>query len=481
MLAPRIKRRAAALAFALLPRRGLGPAFAAALLLAAPPLAAQADSYKLHMENGVKLYNDRNWVAAIVEFRAAYEARPNANPLFNIALCEKELYRYHKAIATLETALAKHGSTMDPPDRKAAEDAIKDMRALLGRVVVTTIPPDATLLVDGDELPAEAARKPIELGPGPHKIEAHADGFASTERTVTVASGKSQDLTIELSADKGLVTVHAPDPRMTISIDQRIVGTGAWSGMLSPGTHLVQMSGTGGAPFEGQILVIAGKPLDVRPGAGVAPKKDEPALRRGLYILGTGSLLFSITHPPAFIDPKFDLGGAYGLRIGFQVNNFAGFDLSYEHSSISTSQKNDDTGEKGYRILSDRVAAALRLSSPGKVWRFVGTIGGGFVVNGVKFGQFVRDPSVCDISNGNPCPFGVQGSLGVDAFALFEAGAELDLDHVLIDLGIEAQFQSTGNLTSMVKVNGMDQELGIYGAHPIVNMGPALRVGYRFW
>ncbi|APR84191.1 Hypothetical protein A7982_09540 [Minicystis rosea] len=434
------------------------------------------------MENGVKLYNDRNWPAAIIEFKAAYEARPNANPLLNIALCEKELFHYPKAIAALEQALGLHGHAMEAPDRKAAEDAIKDMRALLGHVVVKSTPPDVTLVVDDEELPKDAAQRPIDLGPGPHKIAARAEGFASAERTVTVASGQTQELTFELVADKALVTVRAPDPRMTISIDQRIVGTGTWSGLLSAGPHLVQMVGGNKTPYEGQILVIAGKPLEVKPGAGVSPKKDELPLRRGFYILGTGSLLFAATHPPGFKEPRFDLSGAYGLRLGVQVNNTAGFEIAYEHSSITTSTKMDETGEQGYRILSDRVGAALRLISPGKTWRFVGTVGGGVVVDGVKFGHDVANACNDVALNGTPCPFkGMQGSVGVDAFFLFEAGLELDIDHVLIDLGITSQFQSTGNLTSKVKVDGMEQEVGIYGSRPIINVGPALRVGYRFW
>ena len=59
---------------------------------------AQTDPYKQHMENGVKLYNDRNYEAALSEFRAAYDAKPKASPLVNIALGHKALFNYPKAI-----------------------------------------------------------------------------------------------------------------------------------------------------------------------------------------------------------------------------------------------------------------------------------------------------------------------------------------------------------------------------------------------
>jgi hypothetical protein len=477
----RTKRRAAAPALALLLRAGALP-LAAAVALAPRAALAQPETYKPHMENGVKLYNDKNYPAAIVEFEAAYKARPNANPLVNIALCEKELFHYPKAIAALEAALAKHGDTMSPSDRKAAEDAIKDMRALLGRVVVKLNPANATLVVDGEELPAGAADKEIELGPGAHKVAAHAEGFASAERTVTVASGQAQVVSIELAADGGLVTVHAPDPKMTVTVDQRIVGTGTWSGVLSPGAHTVQVSGANDAGYEGQIMVVRGQPLDLRAGAGlVAKKPTELPMRRGVYLLASGSILFPLVHPPDFYQPHTDFGAGFGVRVGFQVNNTAGFDLSYQHSAIQTYKSGDPTGTISYRLVSERVALGLRLSTPGKMWRFVATVAGGVVYDQVQWGENVHDACM-DTSN---CRFPTKSEVsttnvhGLDAFGMVETVAELDVDRVLIDLGMEAQFQSTGNISSGMTMTTFAGS--IFGTRPIINIGPAVRIGYRFW
>jgi len=66
------------------------------------PAAAQPDPYRQHMDNGIKLFHDGNFEAALVEFEAAYKARPKASPLLNIALCQKARFRYPKAIAALE-------------------------------------------------------------------------------------------------------------------------------------------------------------------------------------------------------------------------------------------------------------------------------------------------------------------------------------------------------------------------------------------
>lgn len=450
----------------------------------APPAApAQSDSYKLHMENGVKLVADKNYVAAIAEFQAAYEARPNANPLLNIAICNKELYRYPQAIAALETALAKHGATMDPTDKKVAEDAIREMRALLGTVSVTVKPEGAILIVDGEELPAGAASKPVPLGPGVHKIAAKADGYATAEQSVTIASGRDQQITFALVAEKGLVTVQAPNARMTIAIDDQPMGVGTWSGMLSPGSHTVSMYGPEGQPYAMAIAVQPGVPLLVGKGVGGVPlpppKKDDPGpQRRGFYVLGIGSVLFPIAHPPAFPEPKPDFGAGYGLRAGYQVNRTAGFELTYEHSSITTTRQGDT--DTYYRIIANRIAPTLRLISPGRTVRFVGSFGGGLVIDEVQFTFSKPGFTACEQKK-SPCPLATSNMeghhvFGVDAFALVEVGLEIDIDRVLLDFVAEGEFQSTGNLTTDTAAKN-----AVFESKALINVGPAVRVGYRFW
>jgi tetratricopeptide (TPR) repeat protein len=149
------RRVAAALAFVI--------ALAASGAAQAQAPATTGDTYKQHMANGVKLYTDHDYAAAVAEFQAAYEAKPSANPLVNIALCDKEMFHYPEAIGVLITALARHGDGMDAADKAAAEQAISEMHALLGKVTVTVQPPGAKVLVDGEEVKID---RPIELGPG---------------------------------------------------------------------------------------------------------------------------------------------------------------------------------------------------------------------------------------------------------------------------------------------------------------------------
>ncbi len=311
-----------------------------------PPPAAQADAYKLHMENGVKLFEDRNYDAARAEFRAAYDARPKASPLLNIALAYKAEFKYPRAIEALETALAKHRDTMGADDVKAAEGELKDMRALLAHVKITVSPASARVTIDGDALTAAALEQPIPLGPGTHRVTAAAESFASIEQSFTVASSEATEVALTLIPEQGTLQVEAPDPGMTIAVDQRVVGTGAWTGLLPLGSHRVQITGAGRQPFIADILVVAGKSIPVRPDVAqfpalppLPPVRKEPPVspsKHGFYGVAVSSLLFQTRYPDSFPRPQINSGGAGGARLGYLVNSVAGFDAFFQHSSLFT-------------------------------------------------------------------------------------------------------------------------------------------------
>src|SRR6187399_627350 len=61
-----------------------------------------------HFKLGIKLYQDTNYPGALAEFEAAYAAKPGPGSLQNIALCQKALFRYREAAATLEQLLKSH-------------------------------------------------------------------------------------------------------------------------------------------------------------------------------------------------------------------------------------------------------------------------------------------------------------------------------------------------------------------------------------
>ena len=327
------------------------------------------------------------------------------------------------------------------------------------------------MTVDGEALSPDALAEPIPLGPGTHKIVAASAGFAPAEQSLTVASGETAEVALTLTPDQGAVTIEAPDPRMTIAVDQRVVGTGTWAGPLAPGAHRVQIAGAGAASFNTDILVVANQPLTLRPGAAallavpLSPpvRREAPPSRRGAYVIAMGALLFPTRYPTGFRSPEVNSGGAGGVRLGYQLNGVAGFDGFFEHSSLYTPSSR--LQDQGYTLISNRVGADLRLMAPGRVVRAVGVIGGGLVVDSLTFDQ---KPPICDAKVCTP-------SSGVDPFFLLEAGLEVEFSGVLLGVALQSEFQSSRGISAA----GMNT--APFSNDTLIDLGPALRVGFAFW
>ena len=101
---------------------------------------------------------DRNWQGALAEFDAAYKLKPGQSSLKNIALCQKELFRYTDAIETLNKALDRHAAEMGEAEKQSVRDAVAELGALVGSIVVRVTPADARVTLDGRRL------EPKDLG-----------------------------------------------------------------------------------------------------------------------------------------------------------------------------------------------------------------------------------------------------------------------------------------------------------------------------
>jgi hypothetical protein len=451
-----------------------------ALALAQP--SSDDASYKRHMGNGVKLYQDKNFEAAIAEFSAAYRARPKASPLVNIALCEKALFRYPKAIAALERALAEHRIELDEGDQAAAQEAIGEMRSLLAYVTVKLTPRQAVLIVDGEEQPPHTADKPVPLGPGTHKIGARHDGYAPAEQQVSVVSGdRALVVTLALVADKGYVRVDAGDPRTVIVLDGRVVGRGRWAGLVAPGSHEVELRDPSGRVVKIPAVVTAGKALELGGGAGQAslpiavapsapptlpapaPPQRRPPPRppqRGPYGLLATAIYAPLTHPTGFSvnSDKPGWGAAFGVHGGYRPLTVLGVEAMYRYSHTSVSGVDDASGAAAkYTLRSHRVGAGLRLMSSGTKARFIATLHGGLTVDAFELGGSCR--GLCDAN-------------GATGFADAEVGFELDLKGVLLGVLIE---QSVSGKKHLARARGD------FFSEAIIQFGAGLRVGYGAW
>lgn len=393
------------------PSRTLSVLLAGALLLASTPGLAEpnVDEAKRHFLNGVHLFEDRNFAGALAEFEASYRMNPTAVALQNIAVAQKGLFRYVDAIETLDELLRDFGGTLSPSDRKAAEDAIREMNALLGTIVVKTTPAGATVSIDGAALTSEAARRPIRLAAGEYRVSAEAPGYARAEQVITVASGdKEKPVELSLAAITGTLVVRAADPLAAIAIDQVPVAWGTWSGSLPIGVHLVHVYKPGVRPFATMVTIVAGQTAELA--APLAPPEEGPykgpyapppaytppdSTQRGFYVAGSlGAYAVSagkagsadVAASSMQID-RAEAGAELGIRGGFRFAKHWAVELMVDADRHDLKVCRGDAWNAAHacpegslfdaHLATTRFGPSLRYFANGATGRFVASLGVG--------------------------------------------------------------------------------------------------------
>ncbi|MET0594048.1 MAG: hypothetical protein ABW133_15215 [Polyangiaceae bacterium] len=453
-------------------------AMLAAIAFSASPLRAQpTDDAKRHFTNGVHLFEDRNFAGALVEFEASFQKNPTAVALQNIAVCQKGLFRYADAIATLERMLRDFGPQLSPDDKKAAEDAIRDMNALLGTIVVKVTPPDAKVSVNDQILSPDALKNPVKLAAGEYRVVAEAPSHARQEKMVTVVSGqKDVAVVITLSPLSGMLVVRAHDAQAAIAIDGVQVGYEEWKGPISAGRHeiyvytqtqrhksdVVAYAGQT-TEFDAKLTAADNVPEGKTPEANGPPAYVPPS-QRGLY--GFLSLGFDSMGNPAPAGLNHDKartpGGYGGLRVGYRFSTNWAAELMGENAGhtvaacATTANSCAGATVKDYSFTSNRIGAAVRLMSNGRKGRFFGAVGIGATVHNIKYDKALEST--------NP-----QRSDQTAAGTFFQLGGgyEMNLGHFLFAAAL-----------SLTAENADEQKIGFKNA---ASGGLELRVGYGQW
>lgn len=437
------------------------------------PLSPKKSSL-LHFESGIKLFEDRNFSAALAEFEAAYRAYPSASSLQNIALCQKQLYRYSDAQKSLLLLLELHGSTLPSGEAKAVKDAVAELKSLVGTLRLSVSPPTAAVTLDGRTLTPEERDQAITLDVGEHRITVEADGYATYTQVVRLAGGHGElPLAVALRETTGLVRIFAPDPQTAIAIDGRPVAFANFEGRLSPGKHFVQIYRDGYEPYEEEIDVVIGETTDVKgelgdalspePGSGGTTTTGSKPNAVGFYGMGTFTLAAVRGHPVGFrADSNYDLGYELGLAAGYRVSPPLAFEGQLSSGSFRVQGECSSSlppscpfaNATAYHLQTRRLSANMKLMSQGEAMRFVSSVGAGAVAQSHQMG---------DLEAKGFSPF-VQLSLGI-AFNYRHTLWEL------LGLGI---FDGASGIRQP-SYEPFD------GASGIQLLGLSLRVGYSEW
>lgn len=260
-------------------------------LVAALTLHAVPDERKeasAHYQRAVTLFKDGDLQAALSEFRTAYELAPSYEVLFNIALCERRLFNYARAMRTLDQYLVEGGARIPAERREAVAKERDAIRALTAPVAVIVDGKPATISVDGEKMGQTPLQELLVLGIGKHKLRAEREGCTPDERTIEVRSGQALSVQLAPSSltEPVEVSVDCVTPMTSVSLDGADAVSCPTTLSLVPGTHELVARADGFVASRTEVLVQPGVARKVTVAELVPRAPPFPTL--GVTLMGGG-------------------------------------------------------------------------------------------------------------------------------------------------------------------------------------------------
>ena len=452
---------------------------------AAVQLTAEA---RRHFKLGIKLYQDTNYAGALAEFEAAYAAKPGSSSLQNVALCQKALFRYREAAATLQQLLDLHGGELGEGEKKAISDAATELRGLVGSIVVNVEPSDAKVTLDGRAIAPSELRTGVDVNVGEHTLVADLSGYARLSRVVSVASGhRNLPIDLKLKPTDGFLHIVASDPRAAIAVDGVTRAFHEWHGGVKPDSdHLIQVFRDGYESFESNANVGLGKTLEVQATLGARvddapsevsaekpggmPAPPPPRVPRGYYGLLTLGVLGLGQHPLDLTGTRSaGAMGTLGLRAGYRMWAPVAAELVLDYGKLNVTDAKSDGSDtlRKYSLSALRFGANLRLMTTGKALRFSSTIGAGLVRHDLVLDKVANEPSL---------PGGT--ARGTDPYFYLALGLQWSLGHVLLGAEVVTLIDGATSLNEQ-QVENASKAFGNTNTLPL--FGLSIHGGYGSW
>jgi len=170
------------------------------LLLPAGPLRAEEDKEKAkkHFKQGTILYDEGNFKAALVEFKASYQAHPNWKIRYYLAVTLQALHKFVEAEKELKLYLEEGAAEVTEEKKAEVEDLLSSLSGVIGQLTVFTEPGGADLFMGDGGCCQVPLAEPLRLDVGTHKITAKMEGYESQTLDVEMPGGEAVEITVKL-------------------------------------------------------------------------------------------------------------------------------------------------------------------------------------------------------------------------------------------------------------------------------------------
>jgi hypothetical protein len=233
-----------------------------------PPLASSlTGGAKAAYDAGKLLYDDKDYAGASTKYRAAYGASHDARLLWNIATCEKELRHYAQTAGLIERFIHDAPALVSPEYLAQARVTLAALRGFYSPVTFSVQPAGTHLFVDGEDVGVAPIPGPLPVDLGKHAVRAEHEGFLPFETALDVAGQNEMRLDVALVelSHVGQLVVTPSDPGDTVTLDEKVVGSGRWQGDILAGTHHVKVTAPGKKAYVTDVDLTVGehRSLDV--------------------------------------------------------------------------------------------------------------------------------------------------------------------------------------------------------------------------
>lgn len=182
-----------------------------------------------HFSQGLKLYKEGDFDAALVQFERAYAVKPNYKVLYNIAQSYFELRQYVEARDSLTRYLKDGADAIDAERRATVESDLSELQRRIAHLKLTVNVQGASVYVDGKKVGTTPLTQTVDVSEGQRTVAVESADRGSKQRVVRLAGG--EELTVDIAFDeptKGAQATVSSSGRPLAPRTSSGLGAGFW-------------------------------------------------------------------------------------------------------------------------------------------------------------------------------------------------------------------------------------------------------------
>jgi hypothetical protein len=198
-----------------------------------------------HWDTAIALYQRSQWDGARTSFNAAYESSRNPRVLFNVAVCEKNLGRYARAIEVFKKELADGKGQLSNEEESDVRAQIQGLEQFVAQLTIDVNESGADIYIDDNKVGTSPLPGPVSVQLGERHVRATKVGFAEARENIELKGGSSGHVVLKLApmTKTSLVSISVVGPaNAVVKIDGKEVGAAPYRGQVGVSAEPHQFS-----------------------------------------------------------------------------------------------------------------------------------------------------------------------------------------------------------------------------------------------